>query len=872
MLQTPELQTIRRADYTVPDYLIDTVQLTFDLQPAATKVYNQLTLRRNPARPFAPLTLAGKKLTLVKIELNQRELTADEYHVTDTELVIHSPPEQFTLEIETLIHPDKNTELEGLYISNDIFCTQCEAHGFSCITYFLDRPDVMAVYTTKLIADKQRYPQLLSNGNLIETGDLPKGKHFAVWHDPFKKPCYLFAVVAGKLDCLESHYTTRSGRHVTLRIFSEVGQKQRCHHAMASVKHAMQWDEEKYGREYDLDIFMIVAVSDFNMGAMENKGLNIFNAKYILADSDSATDVDYEGIQIVVGHEYFHNWTGDRITCRDWFQLSLKEGLTVFRDQEFNADLTSRAIARIDDVKLLRSSQFPEDAGPMAHPVRPDAYIEVNNFYTATVYNKGAEVIRMMQTLLTPAGFRRGMDLYFDRHDGQAVTCDDFVKAMEDANQVDFTQFKLWYSQAGTPVITVDAEYDKKLQQYSLTLTQSCPATPDQPEKMPMHIPVSLALFDHEGRKVVADTLIELTDTSQTILFENMPSKPVPSLLRNFSAPVKLNYNYTTDELYTLLHHDDDAFNRWDAGQKLAYAIIDELIASYNTQQRYHLDERYPQALLHLLKQSQADPALVARILQLPTPQQIAERYTRDIPVEAIVIAHHTLRETLALRLYEALSEKYIALSHEKLMDYNANAAGVRQLQNTCLYYMVHSNNEEGMTQAIAQYHEADNMTNRLAALSVIANREHPTRQLLLDDFYSRWQQDDLVLDKWFGLQSTSELPSTLDTIKDLLKHSSFSYKNPNKVRALIGAFAMYNFEHFHGMDGMGYLFLAEQVRIIDRINPQIAARLVTPLTYWQPQQPLRQDLMQQALQSILDEKQLSANVYEIVSKALKGL
>lgn len=865
---------IKRTDYSPPHYWIEAVELTFDLHPHDTYVTNTMKMIRNHQKPTAPLVLNGEKLTLKEIKLNGTTLDKDDYEIDATSLTIDNLPEQFELSITTLIHPDHNTELEGLFISNDIFCTQCEAHGFRRITYFLDRPDVMTLFKTKIIADKKRYPRLLSNGNLIAHGDLDNNKHFVVWEDPFKKPCYLFALVAGNLDCLEDHFITQSGRDITLRIFVEKGMRERCHHAMESLKLAMRWDEEKYGREYDLGIFMIVAVSDFNMGAMENKGLNIFNAKYILADPETATDADYEGIQIVVGHEYFHNWTGNRITCRDWFQLSLKEGLTVFRDQEFNADITSRAIARIDDVILLRASQFPEDAGPLAHPVRPDSYIEVNNFYTSTVYNKGAELIRMMQTILTPVGFRRGMDLYFERHDGQAVTCDDYANALADANHVDLKQFKLWYSQAGTPSIKIEERYLPESHQYELTLTQSCPATPGQSEKLPMHIPVKIALFDNNGNKLwlekdEKEQVLELKHAAEIFTFNNINHQPILSILRNFSAPVKLEITRSIDDYLALLKHDDDAFNRWEASQELAYHMLDTFINAYQQAVPYKLDERYIDALYHALKNTTHDLALSARILMLPSLQQMSERYQKDMPVEAITIAHATLRETLAIRLYDMVLSTYKRLNQHQAYQYNASEAGRRSLKNACLYYLVHSDNDEGLALAIEQYHFANNMTDKLAALSLIVNCENDSRRVLLEDFYLRWQQDSLVMDKWFALQSTSELADVLDNIKSLLMHPAFSYKNPNKVRALIGAFATNNFAHFNAMDGSGYFFLAEQVCIIDKLNPQVAARIVTPLTRWQPQQALRQELMQKALQQILAEPKLSNNVYEIVSKSL---
>lgn len=865
---------IKRMDYREPAYWIESINLDIDLQPESTQVISTLQMVRNKQRPAAPLVLDGSGLELKSVYLNGAALTQQDYHLGKHSLTISQLPDEFTLTITTLIAPDSNTTLEGLYLSNGMFCTQCEAAGFQHITYYLDRPDVMSRFTTRIRADKAKYPCLLSNGNLIEQGDLDNGKHFVVWQDPFKKPCYLFALVAGDLDCLEDFFTTQSGRQVTLRIFAEKGMRERCHHAMASLKSAMLWDEQKYGREYDLDIFMMVAVSDFNMGAMENKGLNLFNAKYILADQNSATDHDFEGIQLVIGHEYFHNWTGNRITCRDWFQLSLKEGLTVFRDQEFNADLTSRSLSRIDDVTLLRATQFVEDDGPLAHSVRPDSYIEVNNLYTATVYNKGAELIRMMQTLLTEEGFRHGMDCYFERHDGQAVTCDDYVQALADANQTDLTQFKLWYSQAGTPTVKVLTHYDAEQQEYELTLTQSSHLTAEGHESAPMHIPLKMALFSRKGEKLILEPgkkekVIELKAWKETYTFKNIPSIPVLSILRNFSAPVKLEHSPAVDDHYTLFNHDDDAFNRWEAGQHLAYLMLDRFMESYEEGRFCRIDQRFLEGLARAFKDFGKDPGFNARILMLPSMQQMSERFDKDIPVERIKIAHDTLREDIAIALYSDALSTYQQLNTSQPYHFTPHDVGRRSLKNACLYYLVHSGNEEGLALAIDQYHSANNMTDRLAALRLVTSYENDSRAVLLEDFYARWERDSLTLDKWFAIQAASEVPDIIDNIRALLRHPAFTYTNPNKVRALIGAFSTQNFAYFNALDGSGYFLLAQQVCILDKINPQVAARIVTPLTSWQRHQTLRQDLMKDALQAILSEPNLSNNVFEIVSKSL---
>ena len=863
----------QRLDYTPASYYIDSVYLKIELSPHQTIITNTMRLSRREGHT-APLILDGSGFTLLSLSCDDTPLMPDAYELDNAHLTVPHLPSICTLTVVTQINPADNTALEGLYLSNAIFCTQCEAHSFSHMTYFLDRPDVMTLFTTEIIADKATYPYLLSNGNIIHEALLPEGKHCAIWEDPFKKPCYLFALVAGDLDCLEDQFVTFSGRRITLRIFSEKGMKNRCHHAMLSLKKAMRWDEIEYGREYDLDMFMIVAVNDFNMGAMENKGLNIFNSKYILADPETATDSDYEGIQIVVGHEYFHNWTGNRITCRDWFQLSLKEGLTVYRDQTFNADLTSAATSRIDDVRILKESQFTEDSGPLAHPVRPDSYLEVNNLYTATVYNKGAELIRMFRLILKKDGFRQGMDCYFDRFDGQAVTCDDFADALSEGSQIDLTPFKAWYSQSGTPRVRVREHYDQDTQSYTLHLSQVTLPTPDQAEKKPLPIPLLMALFKPSGEPYLLEnaqpeSLIVLDQPLMDIVFKGLPEKPVLSILRGFSAPVLIEQTQTLDDLYFLLKHETDPFNRWAVSQRLYYRTLSDIIEGSEKNTPYPSHARHLEALTHLLKTPEPDFAFTARLLTLPTLSEIAEQYTAPIPIDAIHLAYETWKETMVLVLYPVLWQIYHQLNDHHLYEFNPFEAGKRRLKNLCLSYLVYTGRPEALALAIEQYHQASNMTDKLAALQAVAQTPDEARALLLSDFAHHFQHDALVMDKWLSLQATATIPDVLDRIKALLTHPVFSYKNPNKVRALIGAFAHNHFAAFHAIDGSGYFFLKDQINIVDRYNPQVAARLVVPLTRWQKLDDRRQTLMKDALNALLARKGISDNLYEIVAKAL---
>ncbi|MFO1421902.1 MAG: aminopeptidase N [Candidatus Competibacteraceae bacterium] len=876
---TPKTTYLR--DYTPPAYRIPAIDLRFELDEDRATVCSRLRIVRAEATPAGtPLALDGQHLELVALELDGAPLAADRYRLDPDRLTLLDPPESFELTAITRIQPRDNTSLQGLYQSGGNFCTQCEAEGFRRITYFLDRPDVMAVFTVTLVADKARYPVLLSNGNPVASGELDDGRHWATWRDPFPKPCYLFALVAGHLESIEDRFVTRSGREVTLRIYVEPENLDQCEHAMYSLKQAMAWDERRFGLEYDLDLYQIVAVGDFNMGAMENKGLNIFNTKYVLAKPETATDADYQGILGVIGHEYFHNWTGNRVTCRDWFQLSLKEGLTVFRDQEFSSDLGSRGVKRIEDARILRSSQFPQDAGPMAHPVRPDSYIEINNFYTVTVYNKGAEVIRMIQILLGRDGFRRGMDLYFQRHDGQAVTCDDFVAAMADANGADLGQFARWYHQAGTPELTVGDRYDPAARRYTLTVRQSCPPTPGQSTKEPFHIPLAMGLLDTDGRDLPlqlagedapqgTSRVLELREPEHAFHFINVPARPIPSLLRGFSAPVKLNSTESDDDLRFRLAHDSDDFNRWDAGQTLAIRAILALVAERQAGREWTLAESFSAAFGRALA-SGADPALLAQVLALPGENYLAEQM-EVVDVDGIHAARLFVMRTLAERLRESLRATYQTLHVRDREDYriDSDAIGRRALKNTCLDYLMQLDDAETRALCLEQFHSASTMTDQLGALAPLTNCDGPERAAALAAFYARWRHEPLVVDKWLTLQATSRLPGTLDVVRELMAHEAFNLRNPNKVRALIGAFSQANPLHFHAADGRGYTFLADRILALNPFNPQIAARLMAAFTRWRKYDPIRRQGMRSQLGRILSAPDLSPDVYEIAAKSL---
>jgi aminopeptidase N len=850
-------RTIYRKDYQPFPFELEHIDLMFDLHEEEALVEARMTMKRTGK---GALHLCGDDLTLVSIHLNEQPLTSADYQFIGQDLVIETVPDHFALKIKTKIYPHLNTQLSGLYRSQQFFCTQCEAQGFRRMMYFPDRPDVLTVYKTRIVADKQRYPILLSNGNLINQGTLENGRHWVEWEDPFKKPSYLFALVAGDLGCVTDSFITQSGRDISLRFYVEKGQEERCLHAVDALKHAMRWDEEKYGREYDLDIYMIVAVSDFNMGAMENKGLNIFNAKYILASPDTATDADYVNIEGVVGHEYFHNWTGNRVTCRDWFQLSLKEGLTVFRDQTFSEDRFARDVKRIEDVKIIRNVQFSEDAGPMAHPVRPDSYQEINNFYTTTVYNKGAEVIRMQQTLLGEAGFRKGMDLYFSRNDGRAVTIDDFVAAMEDANGQDLKQFKRWYSQAGTPEVHVERHDEPG--KLSLTLTQSCPLGDGQP----FHIPIRLALFSAAGEQLaVPEAVLSLKQTKQTFEFDHVPPHAIVSLLRDFSAPIKLHFKQTDEERLALMRYETDGFAKWEAMQQLALAC---LMDGVNNQGQSKLPKSLAEAYHFVLNDNNMDRALRAELLIPPGFEELANCF-KQIEVNCIEDARDTYRIEMVKSLQPALLQMIASLWEQETHHMQPDDFARRRLRHTCLSLLCKAQIPAGWAYCEEQFIKAKTMSDEAVGLALLAaspdesRRQHATAQ-----FYKKWQNDTLVLDKWFAAQASANLPDVLQHIESLLNHPKFSLNNPNKVRALIGTFANANPRHFHQASGQGYAFLTEMILKLDSMNAQVAARLVTPLIRFRRFDLQRQALMRAQLERLAARK-LSKDVSEVVMKSL---
>ncbi len=868
--QTPP--TFYRLNYTAPAYWTDDINLTFQLHKDETIVTAKTNFRRNYEQNTrnSSLFLNGRELELLAILLDNELLTTADYSQNETGITIHKVPDIFVLEVTTRLYPDHNTALEGLYRSSGNYCTQCEAEGFRTITFYQDRPDIMARFTTRIEADAQSCPVLLSNGNLIESGNLENGRHFAVWQDPFPKPCYLFALVAGDLVCLEESFITHSGRPVLLQIYVEPRNQGKCGHAMQSLQKAMHWDEKIFGLEYDLDRYMILAVDDFNMGGMENKGLNIFNSKYVLASQATATDQDYLDIEGVVGHEYFHNWTGNRITCRDWFQLSLKEGLTVFRDQEFSADMNSRPVQRIDDVRILRTHQFKEDSGPMAHPVRPDSYVDINNFYTVTVYNKGAEVIRMIHTLLGAAGFRLGMDLYIARHDGQAVTCDDFVAAMSEASGVDLEQFKRWYSQAGTPIMEVAESWDEKHGNYTITVEQRCAPSPEQDMKLPFHIPLLVGLLDAGGQDMIPASLLQLTQEKQAFIFSGLKARPTLSFLRNFSAPVQVQSFQSREELAFLMAHDSDLFNKWDAANQLSEAIILECITVLQQGGTPVLDPLFVEAVRVNLRQGNGDKALLSQALTLPTETNLALQMPVIDP-DNLFLARQFVRAELARQLHQELYQTYEDSRDTGGYLLTPEAIGRRSLKNTCLSYLLARDPLPlaNLQLAVHQYQQQANMTDVMAALSTLAQCPVTERQMVLDDFFLQWQNEPLVVDKWLSLQATSILDNTLETVKSLLTHRAFTINNPNKVRALIGAFVNGNHVRFHVTSGAGYAFLADQVLVVDRINPQIAARLMAPFTSWKRYDRYRQHLMRQQMIRIAGQPGLSAGVFEVVQKSL---
>jgi aminopeptidase N len=879
IMRTEEHRPVRLEDYRPPDWLIDTVDLDVSLDPNATRVRAKLKVRPNAAAAPAPLVLDGEELKLVSVLLDGKPLPAENFVATPERLTIAQPPHRpFELQIETVIDPTGNTQLMGLYRAGATYCTQCEAEGFRRITYFLDRPDVMAVYTTRIEADKAEAPVLLANGNLVAHGAVPgTSRHFAVWHDPFKKPSYLFAMVGGKLARVADSFMTRSGRHVALHIYVEPGKEDRCAYAMDSLKRAMRWDEEAFGCEYDLDIFMIVAVSAFNMGAMENKGLNVFNDKYVLASPETATDADFAGIEAVIAHEYFHNWTGDRITCRDWFQLCLKEGLTVFRDQEFTADQRSRAVERIGDVRSLRSHQFVEDAGPLAHPVRPALYHEINNFYTSTVYEKGAEVVRMIKVLLGAALFRKGMDRYFERHDGEAATVEQFVQCFADVSGRDLSQFMRWYAQAGTPEVLVTPHYDAQAQTYRLDLVQKIPPTPGQPHKEPMTIPLALGLVGKSGADLpllldgrpLERGVLELTQPSQSFVFTSIAERPIPSLNRGFSAPIKLSLPLVPDELRFLAAHDSDPFNRWQAVQTLAMAQLVGNVAALRAGAPPRRDDGLMDALGAILADQKLEPAFIALTLVPPSEADIAREIGRDVDPDAVLAARRHLRAAIGEDHSAVLADTYNRTNAAGPYRPDAQSVGRRALKNACLGFLAMTGRDEAIARAFAQYRNADNMTDRMAALETLTLHDRPDRAEALADFYRRYADDPLIIDKWLTLQAAIPEAATLDRVRALTAHPAFSMANPNRIRALIGAFAQANQTQFNRADGAGYDFVADIVIALDPKNPQVAARLMGAFRSWRALEATRRTRAEATLRRVAATSGLSRDVTDIVARTL---
>jgi aminopeptidase N len=870
-MRDPAPVPIHLKDYAPPAFLIEAVDLDIELFEDHARVRSRLEGSRNPrsADSNAALVLDGEELEFEWAKLDGRALAAGEYALAEAHFTVEKVQARFVLETACRTTPRTNTKLTGLYAAENGFFTQCEAEGFRRITYFIDRPDVMARYSVTIHADREKYPVLLSNGNLVASGDEAGARKWVKFQDPFPKPCYLFAMVAAKLDKLEDQFVTRSGRRVRLAIYVDPGKLDQCGFAMQALKKSMKWDEEQFGLEVDLDDYAIVAVGDFNMGAMENKGLNVFNTKYVLARPDTATDGDYLGIDRVIAHEYFHNWTGNRVTCRDWFQLSLKEGLTVFRDQEFGADNYSRAVERVREVRDLRSGQFAEDAGPMAHPVRPASYMEINNFYTSTVYEKGAEVVRMIRTLIGAQNFRKGMDLYFARHDGQAVTCDDFVRAMADAAGADLSQFMRWYDQAGTPMLEVAGEYDTAARRYVLSVKQSCPPTPGQETKLPFHIPFAVGLVGPDGRDLLAEStrVLSVKQPEERFVFENIGAKPVLSLLRNFSAPVIVTHDYTEAELTHLMAHDSDPFNRWEAGQRLALGIVLRGIAAAQGGRALEVPRDFVDAAARVVADSSRDPAFAAEMLALPSESYIAEQL-QVVDPGAIHTVHDELRRRLAAALRDELHAVYRAHGGAGRYSPDAASAGKRALKNSALGLLMELDNAGVRALCMKQFEAADNMTDALAALCMLANCDCPERARALDAFYDKWSAEPLVVDKWLAAQATTRLPSALADVKRLMTHPAFNIRNPNKVYALIGGFRG-NQVRFHAADGSGYAFLAEQVIALDAINPQVAARMARGFDRWKKFDTGRQAHARAALERIRGAKGVSKGVLEIVNRAL---
>ncbi|GKU95244.1 hypothetical protein SLEP1_g8625 [Rubroshorea leprosula] len=885
-------------DYKLPDYYFDTVDLNFSLGEEKTIVASKITVYPRVEGSSFPLVLDGEDLKLLSITVDGKELKEGDYCLDSRHLTLPLPPSgTFTLEIVNEIYPQKNTSLEGLYMSSMCFCTQCEAQGFRKITFYQDRPDIMAKYTCRIEADKSSYPVLLSNGNLKEKGHLEGDRHYALWEDPFKKPCYLFALVAGPLESRDDIFVTRSARKVSLRIWTPAQDVPKTAHAMYSLKEAMKWDEDVFGLEYDLDLFNIVAVPDFNMGAMENKSLNIFNSGCVLASPETATDGDYAAILGVIGHEYFHNWTGNRVTCRDWFQLSLKEGLTVFRDQEFSSDMGSRTVKRIADVSSLRNYQFPEDGGPMAHPVRPHSYIKMDNFYTGKilsslalnvpVYEKGAEVVRMYKTLLGSQGFRKGMDLYFKRHDGQAVTCEDFFAAMRDANNADFANFLIWYSQAGTPVVKVTSSYNAEAHTYSLKFSQEVPPTPGQPVKEPMFIPVAVGLLDSSGKDMplssvyhdgklqsveisnhpVYTTVVQVTKKEEEFVFADIFEQPTPSLLRGYSAPIRLESNLSDSDLFFLLAHDSDEFNRWEAGQELARKLMLSMVADFQQGKPLALNPNFVHGLKCILSDASLDKEFIAKAITLPSESEIMDMMEVADP-DAVHSVRKFIRKELASQLKAEFLNMVLANRSSEEYVFNHPNMARRALKNVALAYLASLEDPETTELAVHEYKTATNMTEQFAALAALAQHPGKSRDDVLADFYSKWQHDYLVVNKWFALQASSDIPSNVENVRNLMKHPAFDLRNPNKVYCVIGAFC-YSPVNFHAKDGSGYKFLGEMVVQLDKLNPQVASGLVSSFSRWRRYDENRQNLAKAQLEMIMSTNGLSENVFEIASKSL---
>ncbi|MCT4347660.1 aminopeptidase N [Vibrio sp. NC2] len=868
MAHTPQAKY--RKDYQSPSHTISEIDLTFDLYDSASIITAVSSVKQE--KESSTLVLDGEGLKLVSVLVEGTEWT--QYEQSETLLTLNDLPKEFTLTIVTEVDPEGNSALEGLYKSGGAFCTQCEAEGFRRITYYMDRPDVLAKFTTTVIADKAENPFLLSNGNRVDEGEAENGRHWVKWQDPHPKPAYLFALVAGDFDVLRDAYTTQSGRNVDLEIFVDKGNLDRANHAMVSLINSMKWDEERFNLEYDLDIYMIVAVDFFNMGAMENKGLNVFNSKFVLANDQTATDTDYLGIEAVIGHEYFHNWTGNRVTCRDWFQLSLKEGLTVFRDQEFSSDLGSRAVNRINNVRIIRGPQFAEDASPMSHPIRPEKVIEMNNFYTLTVYEKGSEVIRMIHTLLGEEGFQKGMKLYFERHDGTAATCEDFVAAMEDASGVDLSQFRLWYSQSGTPTLSVESHYDAGKKEYTLTTRQVTAPTHEQTEKQALHIPLDIELYTASGDVIELQcngqpvhNVLDVKEAEQTFVFENVSDQPIPSLLREFSAPVKLEYDYSDEELIFLMVNARNEFSRWDAGQMLLAKYIRSNVEKVQQGQEFELSASVVDAFRGVLLSDSLEPAFIAEMLSLPSHNEVSGWYER-VDIDAVASVLKAMKVTLAKELEDELAAVYHShVLTEYTIDHDS--IGKRTLRKVCLSYLAHT--EKGNDLVVAMYQQANNMTDTMAAMGAANSAQLPCRETLMADYSDKWKHDGLVMDKWFALQGTNPSSNALEVIKASMSHQAFSLKNPNRTRNLVGSFLNMNPVQFHDKSGQGYAFAGEILRELNSSNPQVASRLIDPLLKFRKYDDARQALIRKELETLKNMGNLAKDLFEKVTKALEA-